>query len=80
MSFPMNPFPQRADVCARHGASLHPHFQVHFRRISPASPGIPMYQNSMNTTHLAEITDDPRKFCVQIRSKFFNILKIQIKT
>ena len=76
MSFPMNSLPQRADFCAPHGASLHPHFTAHFRLTGPASPGIPKYQNPTNSTHPAEITDDPHATCVQILSNRVNMLKL----
>lgn len=56
-----------------------PSFSVSFRTPGPARPGIPKFQISTNSTHPAGITHDPRKIRVQNRSKFFNMMKIQIK-
>jgi hypothetical protein len=52
-----------------------PSFSGSFRPPGPTRPGIPKFQNSMDTTHLAEITNDPRGISAQIRSNSFNTLK-----
>jgi hypothetical protein len=58
-----------------------PHYPLIFRIISPDQPqvlpGIPKLLSPTNSTHLFEITCDPRGIRVQIRSKYVNTLRFQ---